>query len=44
MEEQFKTAERLEAESVAIARLALSDLRLNADARFPWLILAHTTG
>ncbi|MCP4381658.1 MAG: HIT domain-containing protein [Hyphomicrobiales bacterium] len=39
MEKEFKTAARLEAESMAIAKLPLSDLRLNTDARFPWLIL-----
>jgi diadenosine tetraphosphate (Ap4A) HIT family hydrolase len=30
---------RLEADSVAVASLALSDLRLMKDARFPWLLL-----
>ncbi|WP_421725290.1 HIT family protein [Bauldia sp.] len=39
MTEDFETASRLVAESALIRALALSDLRLNADARFPWLIL-----
>lgn len=39
MSEDFETATRLEAESILVKQLALCDLRLNTDARFPWLIL-----
>lgn len=35
----FETDPRLLANSVAIASLELSDLRLMDDARFPWLVL-----
>lgn len=36
---QFALDPRLAADTVAVAALALSDLRLMNDARFPWLIL-----
>jgi diadenosine tetraphosphate (Ap4A) HIT family hydrolase len=35
----FALDPRLEADSVAVTQLALSELRLSGDARFPWLIL-----
>ncbi|CAN5466784.1 HIT domain-containing protein [soil metagenome] len=36
---EFLTDPRLLANSVAVASLALSDIRLMDDARFPWLVL-----
>lgn len=39
MTQDFQLDQRLAADTVPIAALALSDLRLMNDARFPWLIL-----
>lgn len=39
MTEVFELDERLGADTVPVAALALSDLRLMDDSRFPWLIL-----
>jgi diadenosine tetraphosphate (Ap4A) HIT family hydrolase len=39
MTKDFELDQRLAADTMPIAALALSDLRLMNDARFPWLIL-----
>jgi diadenosine tetraphosphate (Ap4A) HIT family hydrolase len=39
MNQQFVLDDRLSADTEPVAQLALSDLRLMNDARFPWLIL-----
>ena len=39
MTQDFELDQRLAADTMPIAALALSDLRLMNDARFPWLIL-----
>ena len=39
MPEAFTLDPRLAADSMPVARLGLSDLRLMNDARFPWLLL-----
>jgi diadenosine tetraphosphate (Ap4A) HIT family hydrolase len=39
MNRQFALDDRLSADTEPVAQLALSDLRLMNDARFPWLIL-----
>jgi diadenosine tetraphosphate (Ap4A) HIT family hydrolase len=36
---EFKLVERLAQDTVAVASLTLSELRLAKDARFPWLML-----
>ena len=39
MSAEFRVAERIEADSVLVAELALCQVRLMDDRRFPWLIL-----
>ncbi|MEO5813032.1 MAG: HIT family protein [Rhodanobacter sp.] len=39
MSDQFALDPRLEADTVAVTRLPVCDVRLMNDARFPWLVL-----